>query len=298
MPRTIAPDERGIGTLGAVAVLVIALAIMFGVYYYVFVPPAGPAVLRVQHGDSASLDYIGYFEDTGLVFDTSLESVGKDNASWPKAVSFHGMPAGGPWPARWQPIRFDIGEGTQRAVPGFEQGLLGLAPGESRVITIPFDLGYGPMDPDLIAVRPLLEPVPVRLTMNATEFQATYGTAPFSGMNVTDPVWKWDAYVDVAGTIVTVTNSPTIAQALRPFDAWDATVSAIDDAANEGEGIVWVRHLLEDADANRVGGEDEGRAFYVSEVDTVAGTYTVNFNREVVGRTLVFIVTIINVFRT
>ena len=35
-----------------------------------------------------------------------------------------------------------MGEGE--LVPGLEQGILGIAPGESRTIVIPMELGYGP----------------------------------------------------------------------------------------------------------------------------------------------------------
>jgi FKBP-type peptidyl-prolyl cis-trans isomerase 2 len=298
MSRPIAQDERGMSTLGAFAALLVILALMFVAYYAFFVPARTGPVLRIQQGDAASLDYTGYFEETGLVFDTSDESVAKDNASWPKAVSFHGMPAGGPWQPNLRPIEFDIGEGDRRAVPGFEQGLLGLAAGESRVLTIPFELAYGPMDPALLEAKPLQEPVPVHTTMSAAEFESTYGSPPFSGMNVTDPFWQWDAYASVAGTIVTVTNSPSVGDIVRPYGAWDAQVAAIDDAANEGEGIIWVSHRLAEADEHRVGGKHEGRAFYLSDVDSAAETYTLNFNREVVGRTLVFIVKIVSVSRT
>lgn len=297
MARPLARDAHGIGTLGALAALLVVLAIMFAAYY-VFVVPAPPAaVLRVEHGDQVSVDYIGYFQDTGLVFDTSNESVARDNATWPKAVSFRGMPAGSPWPARWTPPRFDIGQGAQRAVPGFEQGLLGLATGEGKAIVTPFELAYGPMDTSLIQVKPLLEDVPVRTVMNASAFRETYGSTPVSGTNVTDPFWKWDASVSVAGTIVTVTNSPTVRQVVRPYDRWDARVVSIDDPANGGEGVVRVRHLLDESMEDRVGWREGDESFYLSDVDSGAGTYTLNYNTEVVGRTLVFIVKMLGIFR-
>src|SRR5438093_205605 len=88
----------------------------------------------------------------------------------------------------------------------------------------------------------------------ATKYQAT----PASGTNVTDPFWGWTATVSVAGTIVTVTNSPIPGQLVRPYGAWDAQVVSIDDAANNGEGVILVHHLLTSAQVDRVGQKSAG----------------------------------------
>src|SRR6266581_4631428 len=84
----------------------------------------------------------------------------------------------------------------------------------------------------------------VRVTMNATDFRSTYGIAPQSGMNVTDSFWGWTAYVSVSGSFVTVTNSPSPGQIVRPYGAWNAVVASIDDSANGGIGVIVVHHLL------------------------------------------------------
>jgi len=289
MPRPIARDPSGISNLGAFVLLLIALAFLTTSWYVFFVPGAGPEVLRADDGDRLSVDYIGYFQDTNLVFDTSLESVATDNASWPKAVSFT-------WRARWQPLPVTVGP-ESGVVEGFNDGLLGLARGASKTLVIPADLGYGASDPSKISARPILESVAVRLTMNATEFQTRYNALASSGANVTDPFWGWDAIVEVAGSVVTVTNSPDLHEIVRPHDAWDAQIVGIDDAANGGEGVILVRHLIEEEDSNRLGGTSGGEPFYVSKVDLDAGTYNMDFNREVVGRTLIFQVTIVILVR-
>lgn len=283
-------------TVGAFVLTLFVLAVIVGSYYYFLVPAPPEEIFRAQDGDRVTVDYIGHFEDTGLVFDTSNESVARDNASWPKAVSFSGGPAGGVWRVRWQPLQFTLGEGS--LVEGFEDGIQGLTDGDRRTLVIPPEFAYGAMDLKLIFEKPLLEPVPVRVTMNTSDFQVKYGASPTSGMNVTDPFWGWNAIVSVAGSVITVTNSPALREIVRPFDAWDARVEAIDDAANEGVGIIWVRHLLMEAMEHRVGGMDQGDPFYLSDVDPEAGTYTLNYNREVVGRTLVFIVRVLSVIRT
>ena len=164
---------------------------------------------------------------------------------------------------------------------------------------MPPALGYGLADPTKIFIKPLLESVPVRVTMDAASFATKYQATPASGTNVTDPFWGWTATVSVAGTIVTVTNSPIPGQLVRPYGAWDAQVVSIDDAANNGEGVILVHHLLTSAQVDRVGQKSTGGSvvFVVTGVDTVAGTYTVNYNTPTKGRTLVFQVTMVSISR-
>jgi len=105
--------------------------------------------------------------------------------------------------------------------------------------------------------------------------------------------------VSVAGTIVTVTNSPIPGQLVRPHGAWDAQVVSIDDAANAGEGAILVHHLLTPATVDRIGQKNAGGTvvFVVTAVDTDAGTYTLNYNTPTKGRTLVFQVTMRSISR-
>src|SRR5207245_10716854 len=135
--------------------------------------------------------------------------------------------------------------------------------------------------------------------MDTATFATTYQTFAVSGTNVTDPFWGWPATVSVAGTIVTVTNSPVPGQLVRPYGAWDAQVVSIDDAANGGHGAILVHHLLTPAMVDRVGQKNSGGTvvFVVTAVDPVAGTYTVNYNTPTKGRTLVFQVTMLSITR-
>jgi peptidylprolyl isomerase len=73
---------------------------------------------RVQEGDTIRVLYIGKIED-GTVFDSSFGE---------------------------RPLEFTVGEGE--VVHGFEQGVLGMAPGESKSIMVPMEQGYGPRSED------------------------------------------------------------------------------------------------------------------------------------------------------
>lgn len=281
-------DEEAIGNLAAFIVLLVAIGILLGVYYAYVVPVRPEAALVALPGDTVLAQYVGTFEATGAVFDTSSLTVARDNASYLKAFSFS-------WRARWEGLTFKIGDGTM--IPGFDRGVIGMREDETKTIRVPPADGYGAADPSKVVSRLLVETVPVRITMDLAEFAATYSGEPSSGAQVIDPVWGWPAIVTVADAVATVTNSPEVGSRIRPYGGWDAIVVSIDDAANEGEGAIVVRHLLETGHVDLVGGAEDGADFYVSAVDPLGGTWTQDFNRQVVGRTLIFVVTLTSITR-
>lgn len=71
-------------------------------------------------GDTVKVHYTGKLVD-GTVFDSSIDR---------------------------EPIQFEIGLG--RLIPGFEKGVVGMQPGETKSIYIPTDEAYGQHDEDLV----------------------------------------------------------------------------------------------------------------------------------------------------
>jgi len=71
-----------------------------------------------QNGDKVKVHYTGKLDD-GSVFDSS---------------------EGG------TPLEFTLGQG--QVIPGFDQGVVGMEPGESRTLNIPVDQAYGPQHAD------------------------------------------------------------------------------------------------------------------------------------------------------
>lgn len=69
---------------------------------------------QAQQGDMVKVHYTGRLAD-GTTFDTSLQR---------------------------EPLEFTLGAGD--LIPGFEQAVVGMAPGESRTTTIPSEQAYGP----------------------------------------------------------------------------------------------------------------------------------------------------------
>lgn len=290
MVRTLSRDRAGISNWIILLVLVIAVVAILAAYYTYFTPVAAPAPLRVQQGDQIQLDYTGTFQDTGLVFDTSNQSVAKDNATFPKAYSFS-------WRSSWSPLSFTVGSGT--VVTGFDQGVRGLAVGEAKTIEVPYSEGYGPANPALVHVHDLLESVPVRTYWNESAFMAYFKSTPLSGSAIADPVWGWPDLVTLATSYITVTASPGLLQTVHPYGLWNATVVSIDDTANNGTGVIQVQHHLTASLVDVLGATDpSGQKFYLSAVDVDAGKYTLNYNRQVVGRTLIFQVTIVKITRS
>ena len=75
---------------------------------------------QAKQGDTVKVHYTGKLED-GTVFDSSLED---------------------------DPLEFTIGEGD--LIPGFEQAIVGMEPGESKIEKIPSEQAYGPYAEEMV----------------------------------------------------------------------------------------------------------------------------------------------------
>lgn len=79
---------------------------------------------EAKPGDTVKIHYTGKLGN-GTVFDTSLQR---------------------------EPIEFEIGQ--QRVIPGFEQAVIGMSPGEKKETTIPSEEAYGPRQENMIVKLP------------------------------------------------------------------------------------------------------------------------------------------------
>ncbi|MDF2192490.1 peptidylprolyl isomerase [Paraflavitalea sp. CAU 1676] len=79
---------------------------------------------QVKAGDTVKVHYHGRLTD-GTTFDSSE---GRD------------------------PLEFEVGSGA--VIPGFDNGVTGMAVGEKRTINIPVDQAYGPKDPGMLVEFP------------------------------------------------------------------------------------------------------------------------------------------------
>jgi len=94
------------------AVLATPVALPDGLQYIIIAPGAGKAVAT---GDTVTIGYSGWLQDTGTLFDSSY-----NNGSFKT---------------------FTLGDGTQ--IKGLDEGIVGMFPGQKRRLIIPPDLAYG-----------------------------------------------------------------------------------------------------------------------------------------------------------
>jgi FKBP-type peptidyl-prolyl cis-trans isomerase 2 len=260
----------------------------------------GPTSQTVMNGDTVKVNYIGRLDD-GRVFDTSLWDVASNNALYPKSLSFTLRAQ-----SAYTPLQFTVGSGS--LIEGFDQGVLGMSVGETKVITVPPDEGYGYMNESLLVTMPLLMFAPVYDITNYTVFYGVYSQVPKAGMVVQDPLYGWDILVVDANSksdTVLLMNKPLVGEKFAvygepdssPSTGWYAEVVYIDSSAGAGNGIIEVRNLLTNADSGMVEGIDtsSGSTFYVDIVDESAGTFRMNYNNELLGKTLYFTVTLVSI---
>ena len=80
----------------------------------------GAKMSEAKHGDTVKAHYTAKLKD-GTVYDTSINR---------------------------HPLQFTIGEG--QIIPGFEQAVVGMRPGQSKTVQVPTDKAYGPHREDMV----------------------------------------------------------------------------------------------------------------------------------------------------
>ena len=289
-------DRQGLGWLGKVIVLLVLASVYLGAVVVLFPPAPSPYTPPIaETGDLVSVDYRGSFPDNLRTFDTSLESVAKDNATFPKAASFtyrSGQP--------YEPLTFELGctSGSGCPLAAFQNAVRGLRTRESRHFELAPTEAYGSANPAKIHLRNLTEDVIATETMDSTAFQQRYGEGPVDGSTVPDSDWGWNVTVHVSGNVVTVRHSPVVGQTVTVAGKWQARVLSIDDGANEGLGLVRVEHFLRASDVRAFVASDRSGNFLVTAVDPLAQTFTTDYNSEVIGRNLSFDITLVSLRKT
>jgi hypothetical protein len=299
----------------AVVIVLVAGIGSLAYLYYRATPAPGTGVITVQEGSNVTVNYIGTFgsgPEIGRIFDTSIYSIGS-NPAYPKALDFHARSV-----ANSTPLPVHIGASTPsggytvgntsfiQVVSGFWEGILGMEINSTRVVSVPPDLGYGPIDSACESVQPLVESIPVIQTITGASFSASYpGITAANGVEFTDPHFGWTDQIMAANTsYVTLQSLPYVGETSSPA-GWPVQVTSISQVAN-GTGEITVRNLLTPDEAGHLQGNDylgtgpcssaNNNQFIVSNVDLGNGTYTENYNQEVQGQTLIFTITVVQYF--
>ncbi|MDI6917979.1 MAG: hypothetical protein QMC80_09320, partial [Thermoplasmatales archaeon] len=129
--------------------------------------------------------------------------------------------------------------------------------------------------------------------------------------------WGWNATIeDIDGDNVTILNRPDINSTIKVF-SWNSTITVIDSSYHGGEGRILIQHSpAGNITVNREKTEflmiDNGALNYVisqinignssvSDIGIVSSVeedaFIVDYNPEVVGKTLIFEVTVISISR-
>jgi hypothetical protein len=309
------PSETALIVL--VILTLVAAGALAGFAYYHSRPGNPPSVLQAQQGGNATVNYIGYFgsgPESGRVFDTSIYTVAVNNASYPKSVGFHFRGS----EASYTPLGVHLGAGAPSGgytigntnfvsvVTGFWQGILGLPGNTSRTIVVPPALGYGPQNPACYRTLPLTYTVPVIATFSSSGFASAYpGVSPLTGVSFPDPHYGWNVSVLAANSsFVTIENLPHTGYVSHPA-GWPVLVTSI-AATSDGAGAITLVNELSPSEAGHLLGTDFNGTgpcssssrgqFIVTDVNPTAGTYTEDFNQEVQGQILIFVVTLINIY--
>jgi len=244
---------------------------------------------KVEVGNPVSVDYIGSFED-GTVFDTSLEHVALDDSVYPKSQSFAMHES-------YSPMTFIVGEGQM--IAGFDKGVIGMSINQTRTITIQPEDGYGYTDESLIRNMDLIVSVPIfEWTVNTTVFEEIYYIPAEYGATVKSREYGWNMtvfYIDPITDLVQLRNEPVLHEIVQVNEDWGSEVISIDSSANEGIGEIVLKHLLTTQDVGKMFHSDTGEEFTVLDVDLGANQATVDYNKEVVGKILIFRVTLISI---
>lgn len=131
---------------------------------------------QAKSGDTVTVHYTGTLDD-GTVFDSS---------------------EGG------EPLEFAIGAGN--VIPGFEQAVIGMSPGDSKTATIPSDEAYGPYFEERVLVverQQIPAELPVDIGSQLQIQQEGGMTIPVIVTDVTDAEVTLDANHPLAGEDLT-----------------------------------------------------------------------------------------------
>jgi FKBP-type peptidyl-prolyl cis-trans isomerase len=268
-------------------------------------PKAGPATVVI--GDNVTVQYIGVLgggPQQGYVFDTSLLSVANDNVTWPKALEFSYRGNA----SQYAPLGVHVGPNSPSGgyeinnttfggvVTGFWQGMLGMAANQTKWVSIPPSLAYGPERPACLVTAPLVVSVPILTAVPTSNFTAGYPEVPkLAGTTFVDPTYGWtDEVFSVNSTTVTIQSMPTVGFTSSAV-GWPVTVTAISG------GNISVTNDITGANVGRILGAGTtsvcGQTHYIiSAVNPANGTYTRDYNTQVTGTTLIFRITIVTIY--
>ena len=127
---------------------------------------------QAKAGDNVKVHYTGKLDD-GTVFDSSVER---------------------------EPLQFSLGSGN--VIPGFEEAIVGMTPGESKTATIPSENAYGPHRPEMVLTverQQIPDDIPLEVGQQMQIRQPDGGTVPVIVTEMAEGKVTLDANHPLAG---------------------------------------------------------------------------------------------------
>jgi cyclophilin family peptidyl-prolyl cis-trans isomerase/FKBP-type peptidyl-prolyl cis-trans isomerase 2 len=203
-------------------------------------PDSGGNAAVVKEGDQVSVDYTGRLEN-GTVFDTSVRDVAIETGAYNPNRDY-------------QPIEFTVGAGQM--IKGFDSGVVGMAVGEEKTLTIPPEDAYGVHREDMV------QTVPVE------ELRAA-GITPALGEKLTTSLGQVGTVTDVTNTSVVIDFNHRLSGKTLIFDVKLVSIGSEDvvagaDGADSDKGDTMADTTEKTGEENRI-----------ADIDTSMGVMTV-----------------------
>ncbi len=259
--------------------LVIMVGVSVGIYEYsahYMTPSSSKSVPIVEVGDKISVRYYGYIYYGGerRIFDTNIEKVAVDNITYPKTVTYK-------WSGTFNPLTFTVGSGSM--IKGFDLGVRGMRLNETKTIVVPPDEGY-PFYWNKVKNESTYQQVPVVENLTLDQFYKRFAnTNPYINSVYRDKWYGWNVivlYVSGEKNIVTIQNNPDVGKDYEPF----GDPSFIMHVEKIQNGKIYVHYIIKSVPILMPNG---------GIIDKVWDDhFRMNFNKEVAGKTLYFVVTV------
>lgn len=172
----------------------------------------------IKIGDSVAVDYIGSLN--GKIFDTSIESVAKENNLTSSRTN--------------GPLKFVVGKG--QVIKGLDEGIIGMKLGETDTLTIPPEKAYGPKDPQLVETIPIIQTIPTTrnlpksLDIPVEEFDNVFGPGHKIGDEVQIPNTNVNLTIQkITTSNISATYNLSIGNEVLNLAPWKEYVIKIDD---------------------------------------------------------------------
>jgi FKBP-type peptidyl-prolyl cis-trans isomerase 2 len=195
---------------GVIAVLAVIVVIIAGFLYFKYI------YLVVEDGDCIEVNYIGRYTSNGTIFDTSYESVARENNIYDANKTYQPLkifvdPSGNKTPPSGYEDYFSDILGMRE---GFLKDLVGMREGETKTVIVPPEKGYG--------IKPKIGDV-----LNFTEYAETDYVFRIVDIkeNVPMPPLYREYYGNVTTTLYTLREDwhwvgEVISDVLSPYPSW------------------------------------------------------------------------------